>query len=164
MTSLVIDGIAGLKAAVGSQLGTSDWITVDQERIDKFADATGDHNWVHVDPIRAAKDGPAGRTIYHGFGTLSMIPVLFESMFQVTNIGLRLNYGLNRVRFPAPVPVDSRVRLHATLAEVLDISGGGVNLLIDFVIEAEDQVKPACVAQSVFRYYPLPLSARRSGE
>jgi acyl dehydratase len=164
VTSLVIDGIAGLKAAIGSQLGTSDWVAVDQERIDKFADATGDHNWVHIDPVRAAKDGPVGRTIYHGFGTLSLIPVLFESMLEVTDIGLRLNYGLNRVRFPTPVPVDSRVRLHATLTQVLDMPAGGVNLLVDFVVEAENQAKPACVAQSVFRFYPLPTSAHRSGE
>jgi acyl dehydratase len=145
-------GIDGLVRAAGRHIGTSDWLTITQDTINQFADATGDHNWVHVDPVRAAAEGPAGRTIAHGFGTLSLIPVLFVPMLEVTGIGLRLNYGLNRVRFPAPVPVDSRVRLQATIARVEEFEGGA-NAIMDFVMELEGSAKPACVAETVFRYY-----------
>jgi len=140
-----------LRAAVGSVLGPSDWITVDQPQIDAFADATGDHQWIHVDPQRAAS-GPFGTTIAHGFLTLSLMPVLLESLYKVQGVRMGVNYGLNRVRFPAPVLVDSRLRANAEIAEVSDIEGGG-QLVLKATIEREGSEKPVCVAEFVVRLY-----------
>ena len=136
-----------LAAAVGEPLGTSDWFEVTQERVDQFADATDDHQWIHVDRERAAQ-GPFGGTIAHGYMTVSLIPALSQSIFSVETDGPRLNYGLNKVRFPNPVPVGSRVRAHATLAELADVPAGK-QLVVRYTIEIEGQDKPACVAETV---------------
>ncbi|MCI3225355.1 MaoC family dehydratase [Streptomyces sp. NP-1717] len=140
-----------LRAAVGEQLGHSDWLEVDQKRIDLFAEATGDHQWIHVDPERAAK-GRFGTTIAHGYLTLSLLPVLVPQVLTVENVTMGVNYGVNKVRFPAPVPVGSRVRATAALKEVTE-AGGGVQVTTLVTVEREDAEKPVCVAESVSRYY-----------
>jgi acyl dehydratase len=139
-----------LKAAVGTEIGVSDWLTVDQDRINTFADATGDHQWIHVDPERAAK-GPYGRTIAHGFLTLSLLVPLANQAVSVGGIRMGLNYGLNKVRFISPVPVDSRIRARVTLDGVTDIAGG-IQVGRAVTIELEGADKPACVALSIARY------------
>jgi acyl dehydratase len=136
-----------LAAAVGQELGTSDWFEIDQERVDLFADATDDHQWIHVDQERAAA-GPFGGTIAHGYLTLSLIPALSHSIFAIETDGPRLNYGLNKVRFPSPVKVGSKVRAHATLAELVDVPAGK-QLVVRYTIEIEGEDKPACVAETV---------------
>lgn len=136
-----------LAAAVGEELGTSEWFEVDQARVDLFADATDDHQWIHVDQEQAAA-GPFGGTIAHGYMTLSLIPALTSTIFRVETDGPRLNYGLNKVRFPNPVKVGKRVRAHATLAELTDVPAGK-QLVVRYTIEIEDEAKPACVAESV---------------
>jgi acyl dehydratase len=147
-----IDGIDGLKAAVGQHLGYSDWHEITQDRIDAFAEATGDHQWIHVDPERA-KGGPFGRTIAHGYLTLSLAPWLMGEVLTVTGMAMGLNYGLNKLRFPNPVPVGSKLRLGAQLASVEDVGGGGVQATIDLTFELDGETKPACAAQAVYRYY-----------
>jgi acyl dehydratase len=143
--------LAELQALVGQQIGLSDWIGVDQRRIDQFAEATGDHQWIHVDPARAAA-GPFKTTIAHGFLTLSLLPEMFASAFEVGDTRMGVNYGLNRVRFPAPVPVDSRLRGSFKLLayEPLD---GGAQLTIEVTMEREGSAKPVCVAESLTRRY-----------
>jgi len=140
-----------LRGAVGQPLGTSEWHVVDQARIDAFADATGDHQWIHVDPDRAAS-GPFGTTIAHGFLTLSLAPLLTGEIYRVRGVRMGVNYGLNRVRFPAPVPSGSRVRGSGELAEVTGVAGG-VQLVVRLTVEAEGVAKPVCVADSVVRLY-----------
>jgi acyl dehydratase len=139
--------IEELAGAVGEELGTSDWFEIDQERVNLFADATDDHQWIHVDEERA-KAGPFGGTIAHGYMTLSLIPALSHSTFSIETDGPRLNYGLNKVRFPNPVRVGSKVRAHATLAELVDVPAGK-QLVVRYTIEIEGEDKPACVAESV---------------
>ena len=134
-------------AAHGEELGVSDWLLIDQERIDQFAEATGDHQWIHVDPERAAA-GPFGATIAHGFLTLSMIPLLSTEVFSLETPGPRLNYGLNKVRFPNPVRVGGRIRLRVTMGEVTEVPAGR-QLTLRHTIEIENEDKPACVAESV---------------
>ena len=136
---------------VGEHLGWSEWRTVTQEQVNQFADATGDHQWIHVDPERA-KAGPFGGPIAHGYLTLSLIPVLMAGMIQVEDMTMGVNYGANRIRFPSPVRVGSDIRLGATLAEVTPIAGGAQSV-VDVTIEARDAEKPSCVAQVVFRHY-----------
>jgi acyl dehydratase len=136
-----------LAAAVGADLGTSDWFEIDQDRVDLFADATDDHQWIHVDHERAAQ-GPFGGTIAHGYLTVSLIPALSKTIFSVETDGPRLNYGLNKVRFPNPVKVGSRVRAQATLAELVDVAAGK-QLVVRYTIEIEGEDKPACVAETV---------------
>jgi acyl dehydratase len=136
-----------LSAAVGEELGTSEWLEVTQDRVDAFADATGDHQWIHVDVARA-KDGPFGGTIAHGYLTLSLVPYLGSQVWSLETPGARLNYGVNKVRFPTPVKVGSRVRAHVSLAEVSDVAAGK-QLQVKYVIEIEGQDKPACVAETV---------------
>ena len=136
-----------LAAAVGTDLGTSDWFEIDQDRVNLFADATDDHQWIHVDEERAAQ-GPFGGTIAHGYMTVSLIPALSKSIFSVETDGPRLNYGLNKVRFPNPVKVGSRVRAQATLAELADVPAGK-QLVVRYTIEIEGEEKPACVAETV---------------
>jgi acyl dehydratase len=143
--------LADLQGLVGQVLGTSDWITVDQARIDLFAQATGDHQWIHVDPVRAA-DGPFGATIAHGFLTLSLVPLLMEDAVSVADVRMGVNYGLNRVRFTAPVRAGSRVRGSFRLLEYTALEGGA-QLTIEGTVELEGEAKPACVAQSVSRRY-----------
>jgi len=139
--------LADLEAAVGEELGVSDWVRIDQDRVDAFADATGDHQWIHVDPERAAA-GPFGGTIAHGYLTLSLVPWLGSGVFALETPGAKLNYGVNKVRFPQPVPVGSRVRLRVTLAEVAAVPAG-TQVVLRHVVEIEDAPKPACVAETV---------------
>jgi acyl dehydratase len=136
-----------LNAAIGEDLGTSDWLEVTQERVDAFADATGDHQWIHVDVARA-KAGPFGGTIAHGYLTLSLLPQFGVQIFGLETPGAKLNYGVNKVRFPSPVKVGARIRARASIAEVTDVPAGK-QLVVKFVIEIEDQDKPACVADTV---------------
>lgn len=136
-----------ISEAAGTELGTSDWILIDQQRVNQFADATGDHQWIHVDVSRAAK-GPFGGTIAHGYLTLSLIPWLGSQIFTLQTPGAKLNYGINKVRFPAPVPVGSRIRLTVTMGDVVDLPSGK-QLTVGHVIEIEDEDKPACVAETV---------------
>jgi acyl dehydratase len=136
-----------LSAAVGEDLGTSEWLEITQERVDAFADATGDHQWIHVDVDRAA-EGPFGGTIAHGYLTLSLVPYLGSQVWSLETPGARLNYGVNKVRFPAPVKVGSRVRARVSLGEVTDVPAGK-QLRVDYVIEVEGEDKPGCVAQTV---------------
>ncbi|MCD9199913.1 MaoC family dehydratase [Aeromicrobium wangtongii] len=144
----VFDSLDAFKAAVGEELGTSDWITVTQEQINTFADATGDHQWIHVDPERAAS-GPFGGTIAHGYLTLSLLPVFAEKIYSIEGLAFGMNYGANKVRFPSPVPVDSRLRATATLLETKDIAIG-TQLVINFVVEREGADKPVCIAEVVY--------------
>jgi acyl dehydratase len=146
-----IHGMAGLRERVGSDLGTSHWVTISQEQVTQFAELSGDRQWIHVDPERAAT-GPFGRTVAHGFFTLSLSTDLLWSIFTVEGFAVILNYGLNRVRFPAPLPVGSRIRMHVTLAEADEIKGG-VQVVYRLEYEVEGQAKPCCVADLVFRYY-----------
>ena len=141
--------LAELPALAGTEIGTSDWVDIPQSRIDAFADATDDHQWIHVDPARAA-DGPFGGPIAHGFLTLALFIPLWSSILAITDATTLINYGLNRVRFTAPVPVDSRVRLTATLAAV-EAAGAGYQLTVDGVIEVEGQERPAVVLQFLSR-------------
>ncbi|MFE1381292.1 MaoC family dehydratase [Streptomyces sp. NPDC058740] len=140
-----------LRAGVGEQLGHSDWLEIEQKRIDQFADATGDHQWIHVDPERAAA-GPFGRTIAHGYLTLSLLPTLVPQIMRIEGMKMGINYGTNKVRFPSPVPVGSRLRATAVLTEVTE-AGGGVQVTATVTVEREGGDKPACVAESVSRYY-----------
>lgn len=143
--------LVDLAALVGQPLGSSDWVGVDQERINRFADATGDHQWIHID-VERAKAGPFGAPIAHGFLTLSLLPMLFESGFRVDDVKMGVNYGLNRVRFIHPVKVGSRLRAHFKLVSYEPLEGGA-QLTVEATIEIEGQSKPACVAESVSRRY-----------
>lgn len=149
----VINGIAGLKDLVGTHLGYSDHIEITQERVNQFAEATGDHQWIHVDPERAAKESPFGGPIAHGYLTLSLGPSLFPMIARVEGIKMGVNYGCAKVRFPAPVPVGSRVRMGAELTQIDDIGGGGVQVYMTFTFEVEGATKPSCVSEIIFRYY-----------
>jgi acyl dehydratase len=140
-----------LRAAVGERLGYTDWLEIDQKRIDLFADATGDHQWIHVDPEKAVA-GPFGTTIAHGYLTLSLLPLFGPQLIRVEGVAMSVNYGVNKVRFPAPVPVGSRLRATAVISEVSDVPGG-VQLTTAFTIERAGGDKPVCVAESVARYY-----------
>jgi acyl dehydratase len=141
-----------LRSAAGTELGVSDWIEIDQDRIDQFADATGDHQWIHVDPERA-RSGPFGGTVAHGYLTLSLIPALAASVWSLDNARMGVNYGLNKVRFPAPVPVGTRVRARIELLAVDDVPGNGVQLTARVTVEREGGDKPVCVAETVSRVY-----------
>jgi acyl dehydratase len=140
-----------LRAAVGEHLGWTEWLEIDQKRIDQFAEATDDHQWIHVDPERAA-GGPFGGTIAHGFLTLSLIPSLTPRLMRVEGVKMGVNYGVNKVRFPAPVPVGARLRATAELTEVTE-TGSGVQLVTRVTVEREGGDKPVCVAETVTRYY-----------
>ncbi len=142
-----------LASLVGTPLGSTEWLTIDQARINTFADATGDPQWIHVDPERAAS-GPFGTTIAHGYLTLSLIVPLFVDLLDVEGVTTKLNYGLNKVRFPSPVKVDSRIRLSATITDVKDVGGGGKEITWAGTVEIEGSDKPACVAEPVYRFYP----------
>ena len=140
-----------MQAMVGEHVGTSDWITVTQERVNLFADATGDHQWIHIDPERAAK-GPFGTTIAHGFLTLSLLPEMNASAMEVLDTRMGVNYGLGKVRFPAPVPVGSRLRGHFKLTKYEPLEGGA-QLTVQVTMEREGSDKPVCVAESLARRY-----------
>ena len=144
-------GIADLAGAAGTDLGASDWLEIDQQRIDTFAAATGDHQWIHVDPERAA-DGPFGRTIAHGFLTLSVLPVLQHQLYAVQGVRMAVNVGLNRVRFAAPVPVGSKIRARAQITEVTELEGA-VQVVFATTLEIEGVEKPAAVVESIARFF-----------
>jgi acyl dehydratase len=146
-----IDGPSGLRQHAGSSLGVSKWVAIDQGMVTAFAELTGDRQWIHIDPERAGQ-GPFGATVAHGFLTLSLSTNLLDQIFTVDNVSLILNYGLNRVRFPAPLPVGSRIRMHVSLAEVTDVPDG-VQVVYHLEYEVEGQAKPCCVADLVFRYH-----------
>jgi acyl dehydratase len=143
--------LADLAALEGQEIGASDWVLVDQARIDRFAQATGDGQWIHVDPARAAA-GPFGTTVAHGFLTLALLTELTAAAFTIADVRMGLNYGLNRVRFPSPVPVDSRLRALCTLARFEPVAGGA-QLTWAVTVEREGGDKPACVAEWVTRHY-----------
>jgi acyl dehydratase len=143
--------LADLQALAGQDIGHSDWLTVDQARIDLFAQATGDHQWIHTDPERAAA-GPFGATVAHGFLTLSLLPMLFESAFAIGDVRMGVNYGLNRVRFVNPVPAGSRLRGRFKLLSYEPLSGGA-QMTVQATIELEGDDKPACVAETVSRRF-----------
>jgi acyl dehydratase len=147
----VIDGIDGLKAAVGQHLGYSEYIDITQQMVNTFAEATGDHQWIHVD-VERAKAGPFGGPIAHGYLTLSLGPRLMPEIVQVQGISMGVNYGANKVRFPSPVPVGSRLRLGAKLLAV-DDTPGGCQSTLEFTFEVEGAPKPSCVAEVLFRYF-----------
>jgi acyl dehydratase len=146
-----ITGLDELRRAEGDDLGTSDWHDVTQEAIDAFADVTGDHQWIHVDPERA-KDTPFGGTIAHGYYTLSLAPMFMEQIFALQGFAFAVNYGLNKVRFPAPLPVGSRVRMHAKLAKLEDVPGGA-QITVEATFERDGGDKPVCVAETLARVY-----------
>jgi len=146
------DGLDELTSLAGTDLGRTSWVEVTQERVNTFADGTGDHQWIHVDPGRAAA-GPFGGTIAHGYLTLSMVIPLFAGLLQVGGVSMAINYGLNKVRFPAPVPVGSKIRLAARLAAVEPAGANAVQVTADFTVEVDGGAKPACVAQAIYRYY-----------
>lgn len=146
----VFTGLGELSAAEGADLGVSEWIEVDQKRIDLFADATGDHQWIHVDPDRA-QDGPFGGTIAHGFLTLSMMPVLQQQLYRVDGITMAVNYGLNKVRFVTPVRDGARIRARARIGTVTPLEGA-VQIELHTTFEIEGSDKPACIAESIARF------------
>jgi acyl dehydratase len=144
--------LAELPSFKGKELGTSDWFEITQERVNTFADATDDHQWIHVDVERAKAESPFGGPIGHGFLTLSLFVPMWSQILTVTDVRMGVNYGLNKVRFPAPVPVGSRIRLTATLVDVEEFRGG-LQLVVGGVIEREGGEKPVCVLESVTRLY-----------
>jgi len=149
----VFDSPEGLLDAVGKALGSSGWLTIEQSRIDQFAEATGDHQWIHVDPERA-KGGPFGATIAHGYLTLSLVNAFLPEIVEVRGISMGVNYGADRLRFPAPVPVGSRVRGTGELVEAERTKDGGVQAKVRVTVEIEGGERPACVVDTISRYYP----------
>jgi acyl dehydratase len=146
------ESLEDLRKAVGTEVGVSDWLEIDQARINLFADATEDHQWIHVDP-QAAAQGPFGTTVAHGYLTLSLLPRLSEGVVRVRGVRMGVNYGLNKVRFPAPVPVGSRVRARYELVSVDDVDNGGVQTVFRVTVERDGGDKPVCVAETVSRFY-----------
>ncbi|QES10127.1 MaoC family dehydratase [Streptomyces venezuelae] len=146
-----VHGLDALKDLSGTDLGRTDWRAVTQQRVNTFADATDDHQWIHTDPEKA-KGGPFGGPIAHGYLTLSLIIPMFGELLDLTGIGMSVNYGLDKVRFPSPVPVGAKIRLHGAVGTVEEIKGG-VQMPLTFTVEVEDSAKPACVAQAVYRHY-----------
>jgi acyl dehydratase len=146
-----VTGIDGIKRLAGADLGASGWLTISQDRVNTFADATDDHQWIHVDPVRAAH-GPFATAIAHGYLTLSLIIPLFNELLTIEGVTMGVNYGLEKVRFPAPVPVGSRIRLLGQVGGVEDVTGG-VEMRVSFTVEIEGGQKPACVAEAIYRQY-----------
>jgi acyl dehydratase len=149
----ILENLAELTSLVGQEVAASDWITITQEQINQFAEATGDHQWIHVD-VEKAKAGPFGAPIAHGFLTLSLIPRFFQTSFQIRNSGMGVNYGLNKVRFTAPVPVGSRLRAHMKLLACDPIEKDGVQMTWLVTVEREGSDKPVCIAESLSRRFP----------
>lgn len=149
----VFETLADLAACVGQEVAVSDWFTITQEQVNLFAQATGDHQWIHVD-VERARQGPFGATIAHGFLTLSLLPLFFESSFVVRQTRMGVNYGLNKVRFTAPVPVGSRLRGRMTLLSADPIENQGLQMTWQMLVEREGSDKPACVAEALVRQYP----------
>ena len=146
------ESLAELKALVGQEVAVSDWETVTQERVDKFAEATGDHQWIHVDPQRAAS-GPFGTTIAHGFLTLSMLPLFFQRTIVLKDVRMGINYGLNRVRFTSPLPVGSELRTRMKLIAIEDLPENGAQMVWEVTFERKGSDRPVCVAESISRRY-----------
>lgn len=148
-----IEGPTNLHSLVGESLGHSDWFAITQQRVDVFADATEDHQWIHVDPARASTESPYGGPIAHGYLTLSLLSAMWEQILVIDGLGMGVNYGLNKVRFPAAVPVGARVRGHASVLAVREV-GPGVELMLTVTVECDGVQKPVCVAEPIFRFYP----------
>jgi len=148
-----LENLAELSALVGQEVAVSDWITITQEQVNQFAEATGDHQWIHVD-VEKAKAGPFGAPIAHGFLTLSLIPKFFQTSFTIRNSGMGVNYGLNKVRFTAPVPVGSRLRGHLKLLACEPIEKDGIQMMWLVTVEREGSERPVCIAESLSRRYP----------
>ena len=153
----IFNAPAELAGAVGRHLGYSEWLEITQDRINLFADATGDHQWIHVDPARA-KQGPFGATIAHGYLTLSLVSFFLPQIMQVQNISMGINYGVDKVRFPAPVPVGSRVRGGGELVKVEEVKGGAVQATVRVTVEIERGDRPACVVDTISRWVPAKTS------
>ena len=151
MTTRVITGVEGLKAAVGEHLGYSDYIEITQERVNQFAEATGDHQWIHVD-VERAKSGPFGGPIAHGYLTLSLGPMLYPTVVRIEGFSMGVNYGANKIRFPSPVPVGSKIRLGVKLLEIEEIANG-VQMTMESTLECAGAPKPSCDAEIIFRSY-----------
>ncbi|MDR6840543.1 MaoC family dehydratase [Pseudoxanthomonas sacheonensis] len=149
----IIENLDALPAWIGQEVACSDWLSVDQARIQRFADATGDQQWIHTDPARAQLESPYKTTIAHGYLTLSLLPQLLESCLRIDGVGMSVNYGLDRVRFPAPLPAGQRVRARLILERLQSVAGG-LQAHWDATIELEQSDKPVCVAQMLVRYYP----------
>ena len=149
----VFESLAEIPALVGQDVAVSPWITITQQQVNQFAEATGDHQWIHVD-VERAKQGPFGAPIAHGFLTLSLIPKFFETAIEIRDARMGVNYGLNRVRFTAPVPVDSRLRAHLKLLACQPLDNGGLQMTWQVTVEREGSDKPVCVAESLTRRYP----------
>ena len=152
MAQTTVQGIEGVQGLVGEHLGYSDWVTITQEQVDQFADATGDHQWIHVDPERAKKESPFGGPIAHGYLTLSLLPMLMPQIVEITGFRMGVNYGTEKVRFPSPVPVGSRVRAGATLDSATPFDGG-VQMVVTVTVEVEGASKPSMVATTLTRRY-----------
>ncbi|WP_405682590.1 MaoC family dehydratase [Streptomyces sp. NBC_00057] len=148
---LTVNGIDEIKARSGADLGHSGWLEILQPRVDTFADATGDHQWIHTD-VERAKNGPFGGTIAHGYLTLSLLIPLWSELLRVEGVSMAVNYGLNKVRFPSPVRVGAKVRAHGRVVSVEEVQGG-VEVVVDLTVEIDGSAKPACVAQAVYRFY-----------
>lgn len=142
-----------LKATPGQELGMTEWLEIDQQRINLFADATGDHQWIHIDPERA-KDGPFGACIAHGYLTLSLVNLFLPDIFKVHNISMGINYGVNKVRFPSAVPVGSRLRGRGEVVEVVEVKGGAVQAIVQVTVDIEGSDRPACVVDTINRFVP----------
>ena len=147
-----VNGVAGLQELVGQHLGYSEYMEITQERVNLFADATGDHQWIHVDVERATAESPFGGPIAHGYLTLSLGPVLVPQVVRVDGVKMAVNYGAEKVRFPSPVPVGSKLRVGVELIDVADVTGG-VQVTMRFTFECEGATKPSCVADNLFRYF-----------
>jgi acyl dehydratase len=153
MSATTVNGVDGVKALpTGELLGYSDWMEITQEKVNQFADATGDHQWLHIDPERA-KDGPFGGPIAHGYLTLSLVPLLLPQVLELSGFSMGVNYGCDRVRFPSPVPVGSKVRAGVVLDSVTDVTGG-IQLSVTMTFEVDGAPKPACIATILVRQYP----------
>ncbi|GAB7188286.1 MaoC family dehydratase [Kitasatospora sp. Ki12] len=149
--SRTVNGIADLLELGGTDLGRSEWLEITQERVDTFADATDDHQWIHVDAERA-KTGPFGGTIAHGYLSLSLLIPLWSELLEVQGVGMAVNYGLNKVRFPSPVLVGAKIRAHGAIVSVTEVKGGA-EVTVDLTVEIDGRPKPAAVAQAVYRFY-----------
>jgi acyl dehydratase len=153
MTATLVNGVEGIRAPpLGETLGTSDWVEITQDMVNTFAEATGDHQWIHVDPERARKESPFGGPIAHGYLTLSLVPRLMPEIIEFAGFSLTVNYGCEKVRFSSPVPVGSRLRATAAVQQVTDVAGG-VQLAVEMAMTVEGATKPACVATILIRQY-----------
>ncbi len=150
---LTVHGLAELKDLTGTELGPGDWWDITQERVDRFADATSDHQWIHVD-VERARGGPFGQTIAHGYLTVSLLVPMWTQLLRIEGIGMGVNYGLNKLRFPAPLPVGSKIRLRARVESAREAAGGAVDLTVAMTVERDGGGKPVAAAEVIYRYLP----------